>query len=308
MKVEFSRSVMAERESFRYLNMLLWTFVDGRHTWVVRDLAAVTESEWFSGESSASRARIQQLAEKFARKTHPKSGLLITATGEAVPSVLSATARTAELYLIRPLVVLVENARCDGAFVRIIAHRVGQIIWERWLGKETWSALKRDWSSALGDGRWLAVHHGGGNTTATQLELLATQVSPLPPRVIVVLDSDRKSGAGPLGATAGQVVQLAKKHPEWLVKPFVLSKHEVENYIPEQALKRRFGHTPMWSDYEAQTDKDHVDLKRHFDKNCWEILVADDCQDLLHESALRDRAGNGGQELKDLIQHILDAL
>lgn len=309
MKVEFSPGVMEERESFRYLNSLLWTFVDGRHDWVVPEVEAVTKSGWFQEESSQSRRRIRQLAEKFARKLRPVTDLLVTTRDKAAnPAPPAAPARIAELYLAQPLVVLVENARCDGAFVRLIAHRVDQKRWERLLGVETWRALKQDWSTSLGDGRWLGVRHGGGNTTATQLELLATQASPLPPRVVVVLDSDRASQADSFGATADQVVQLAKKHPEWHVAPFVLSKREVENYIPEEVLKHRFGHTPKWSDYEVQVDKDHVDLKKYFGPKCWEVLVDVKYESLLHEQALKKRAGNVGQELRDLIQCIVSAL
>jgi hypothetical protein len=215
----------------------------------------------------------------------------------------------AEVVLREPLLVITENARCDGAFLRKIALRVGERALRRTLGDAGFERLRRLWSDPLGDGERLRVIHGGGDTTATQVELAANGRPEGPRRILVLVDSDRDTPAAEPGQTAKKVMQVVQEVRQDArqrhLELHMLCKREVENYLPSEVLrqKRRDGFKG-WEQLSEQ-ERDHVDLKERFGRDLWKTLEDPQLEKHFHENALRDR---GGAELDELVRLLVKLL
>lgn len=323
MKVAFSTGVVSTPSTFRHLTALFWMFIDGRHTWCVEDPDPIRNSLWFEDSAASVKEAVRDLLPKVARKVDDEPDLLVVSHGNATgyddrARLWRATPDAAAWYLGRPLLLIVENALCDGAFIRLVLTRVCAQKIKRKLGEATFDVVCRGWkSSPLGDGRWVEVRHGGGSTTAIQIELATQQTPNLPPRLFVMVDSDRETPGTALktNSTAKAVCDIAdelnQKIPAaWKIEPFVLTKREVENYLPKEALRARYGQRASFTDWLQMTDEqqDHLDIKEHFEGKPWRILIEPDQQRHLHSNALRERAGNGGRELDQLASAIASKL
>jgi hypothetical protein len=320
MRVAFCTQVVSEPTAFRYLTALLWMFIDDRHTWCVEDLAPIKRSLWLRDAAQSVRKAALELLPKVARRLG-KPDLLVVPHGQTVgydtrDNVWRAAPEAAAWHLGRPLLLIVENALCDGAFIRLVMTRVAQRRVRRALGSTTFDLVNRGWAaSPLGDGRWFEVRHGGGATTARQLDLAVQQTPNLPPRVFVLLDSDRAARGADLGQTAKDVQAIVNKLNEslpapWRIRPVVLLKHEVENYLPKEILQARYGGRPAFNDWLQLSDeqRDYIDIKQHFEDRPWKLFIEPNLQRHLHEAALRKRAGDGGRELDDLASAIITKL
>ncbi len=319
MKVAFSPAVLEDRRAFRHLSALLWMFVDGRHDWVVEDDEAIGDSAWLRDASAGVRDAAHELAAIALRKTRTPQIVVDVMTRrvelDATDGVWRIRPDVAAEHLGRPLLLIVENGHCDGAFTRLLVTRVGEKRLRRLLGDETFNEVRGGWSaSVLGDGRWFDVRHGGGSTTATQLRLAVEQARGLPPRIACFVDSDRAAPGGAIGDTAKAVeVAAAELNADlpthWSIQPLTLSKREVENYLPGDALRAQFGggRYAAWARLDDD-ERDHLNLKQHFAKHAWRVMIEPACQKHLHARNLRERAGNGGRELDTLIERIVSRL
>ena len=316
MRVLFSNDALNHPGSARHLTAIWWMFADGRHTWVIEELEAVKHSAWLLGEGQRLRNSVLEHARKSARST-ARTDLYVERVGSQVraeQSTLQVPADRAERHLRQPVVLLVENARCDGAFVRHILLRVGAAKLRRSLGEAGFARLQSGWSSSLGDGVWFTVRHGAGRDSATQLDLLIESEPDLPPRTLVLVDSDRDRRDGPLGSSTAQQLttrcqERARSIRGWLLEAFVLDKREVENYIPREALKARLDGEKwdMWCAWN-EDERDFKDLKQHLHPKLWKVMVEPRYSNFLHERAWRERAGRNGRELDELIQRAMALL
>jgi hypothetical protein len=211
--------------------------------------------------------------------------------------------------------VVVENAKCDGAFLRIVALRIGEKHLKRRLGDEAFERLQQQWTNPLGANDWITVRHGAGNNTAQQVEL-ATDAEPRAARrLFVLVDSDRDRSDAPIGPTAAQVKKtcerLWQQHgPALRLTLWILRKREVENYLPRDILRaHRSAALESW-DLLSDHDKDHVDLKlpQLFGDKLWQVMLEPKHQPLLHERALRERAGRSGGDLDEIVHRLIDLL
>jgi hypothetical protein len=215
-------------------------------------------------------------------------------------------------YLLPPLLIVVENARCDGEFIRQILLRVGESCLRRTLGDAVYATVAKSWRGSLGDGVWFSIRHGGGSTTADQIKLAIEANPHCPPRMVVMVDSDR-AAPGAIPSATAQAALDACAHgavaygSRWRYHPFVLEKREVENYIPHAALEARFGERRVQAALMGQ-NPDYMDLKAALERTLWSVMADASLQEHLHRTAWRTRAGGNGAELSELVLHVLDAL
>lgn len=305
MKVEFSASALADPASMRHLTALWWLMEDGRHQWIVPDLDLVRDSAWLAEHGPTTKRAIAEHAHRAGRRSR-QPDVVVESTSSAISrrdGRWHVPAERAAAWLRRPVIVVVENGRVDGGFLRVVALRVGEAKLKRKLSEQAFQRLKDRWRSPMGDGELLDVRHGGGSTTAMVVELVA-EFDALPPRLLVVVDSDRVVKGGSCGGTADTVLTTCAKLPDfgcgWEVKPWVSEKREVENYLPLKAIEAATGKAaPAASDYE--------DLKERFGRNL-ATKVFQDADDLLHERALREQCGDNGRELDQLVDRLVALL
>ncbi len=174
MNIAFHPSALADAASARHLTALYWLVVEGRHQWVVRDPAAICDSRWLQEAGRRVVRGARELAMQSARKMQT-AAVEIIPVGQAADTAHAPwklPADIAERALRRPVAVLVENARCDGAFFRLLMLRVGERQLKRALGEESFRQLRQAWGNPLGDGAFFEVRHGGGSTLPHQLALM----------------------------------------------------------------------------------------------------------------------------------------
>lgn len=326
MNVAFSEQTLDHPGSARYLTAMLWMFVDGRHRWAISDDQPVRKSRWLAEEGDGVRRQARMHLAKAARANR-QVDVLVTPVGTSISSQLARReqdgptlcipADRARRYLDQPVALVVENARCDGAFLRHILLRVGRSKLRRTLGSSVFEELKDNWQTPLGDGRWFTVRHGGGDTTADQVELLIASEPHLPPRLLALVDSDREQRGDALGQTASKVQERCQQYAAsvigWSLDPFILDKREVENYLPGKAICTYAGPAACetWTNYSGE-ERDFEDLKtlvsKRGSKRLWMAMLDPASQQHLHERAWRDRAGSRGKELDRLVARVLELI
>ena len=119
-----------------------------------------------------------------------------------------------------PLVILVENRRSDGAFVERVV-------------KELDRSLRGLWGRDGGPIRFDSL--GGGGQMPQQV-IARSRGRPYRPRLVAVVDSDRK---GPGDTVSAQARALRNACEERGLPCWVLAKREAENYLPRMLLSGR---------------------------------------------------------------------
>jgi len=313
MKVQFSSDALAQPDAFRHLTSMAWMFLDGRHHWVIEDLKGVKSSRWLADEGPFNHRLFGEFADKAARRTH-RADLLVSPIHPGGSCIdkddnWHVSADLAAGALLAPLLIIVENAKCDGAFLRRVMLRVGERRLKRHLGDDGFERLKGRWSSPLGDGEWLAVRHGGGSTTGTQVELAAEVGLIATRRILVLVDSDYAGPNAKLGPTASNVKkvcdELKASQPRLQLHIRILTKREVENYIPREALRQY--NTRGFARWEqlAEQDRDFADLKEIFNDKLWRVFSDDAHSKHFHNRSLRERAGGDGSELDAIVADLV---
>lgn len=130
-------------------------------------------------------------------------------------------------YLSQKTVLIVENAVSDGQFVKMVLRRIAPDV-ERFISAQ------------------VDIRTGGGiSNIPRELDLLApshlrTVPAGMPPRFIVLVDSDR-TGPDHKSRDARVAIREAEKHGVCI---HVLAKRSIENYIPDAELEELFGGGP----------------------------------------------------------------
>ncbi len=311
MKVAFERATLDCEAAFRHLSAIRWMFIDGRHKWIIPDLDVIRRSQWLEAEGSSFRRNTIAFAEKAARSLE-QPDVRVLPNGESRPLTRTCwelPADTAESVLRQPVTIVVENAKCDGAFLRFVLFRVGEPQLRRRLGPDGFARLRQHWQNPLGDDQWFSVRHGGGSTTATQIELLVEVAPTATRRLFSLVDSDRAAPGDPQGPTADAVVstchKLSAEHPGLRLDVWVLRKREVENYLPRTALAKFARKKVEQWDLLDEEARDHVDLKQLCGSRLWTIMLEPHADQLFHVTALRER---GGAELASIVDRLIALL
>ncbi len=353
MNVAFGEGALSNPEAHRYLTEIFWMFVDGRHHWAVEDDAAIKNSSWFRGEGERNQREIRdQLRYAKPHLSGHGSSILVSDKTHLSNPAWELTPKEAVALLHSPVEVFVENLVCDGTFFRLVMLRAGEKTLRRRLGSDVLAQLKKSWTTEAGDGCWFRVNHGGGNTLISNLGVAFRSPKQVPLSILCIVDSDKKYPADSLGQTAQGVQQAFQQAmtqyniTSWKPKLCILQKREVENYIPQEALRRELSPAAYGAYCQLnELQRDYYDLKNGFSKalqlqaspsnptwtdpqeqTLYQSLQAQDlntlCKgfgrnigralqkhfDLIHAASLRERAGEGGKELDDIVDMALGLL
>lgn len=119
-----------------------------------------------------------------------------------------------------PLVLLVENRNSDGSFAKRIVTECDRALGGLW--RRSGSPIRVDSVGGIGE-------------IPRQIER-RVQEARIRPRLVVIVDSDRKAPATKEGPEARKVKKAAKKHG---IACWILAKREAENYLPRALLEGR---------------------------------------------------------------------
>ena len=253
MRIEFDIGVANDPDAHRWLDRILYKIEDGWHVWDTTTLSEPEELEaaaWICDRGPQCKWVHEMLVASIQRSawtpaphgrrvrvtTHP------TGVGALGPE---DAARLAE----EPLVILVENRFSDGAFVKRIVADLDRSLNKLW--HRPGAPIRFD-------------SPGGGGQMPEEVERRALG-APYPPRLVVIVDSDRK---GP-GERKGEVARkLRRKCEELGVSCWVLAKREAENYLPRILLDEKpdagLDHTRLVEAWDRLSDdqKDFFDMKK----------------------------------------------
>ena len=244
MLVAIEVAVANDATSHEWLNRIVHKIEDGWHVWDTSSLddpAAFEDSAWIRDQGTQGH-RIRELLTASLQRDSWTSAphgrrLLVTANPKQSHELAPEdAARFAE----EALVVLVENRDSDGSFVERVVT-------------ECDTALRGLWRSSGTPIRLDSV--GGIGGIPREIERRALE-APHRPRLVVIVDSDRKAPATEEGREAREVKKAAKKHG---VACWILAKRESENYLPRALLGGR-----------RDSGRDHS-----FRVEAWDRLTAD---------------------------------
>ena len=253
MRITIDISAANDPDAHQWLDRILHRIEDGWHVWDLTDTPdadAIEATTWISDPGRQGNrlrellvASIQRGAwtlaphERCVRVTlHP------TASDELAPE---QACRLAD----EPLVILVENRDSDGAFVKRVVIELDKSLHGLW---------RREGEAVRFDSL------GGAGQMPQEVEN-RTSALPYRPRLVAVIDSDRK-GLGDAESQDAQALRRAcNRHglPCW-----VLAKREAENYLPRVLLSEKpnasAGHARIVEAWErlSNDQKNFFDMKR----------------------------------------------
>ena len=267
MKVRIAPDAMEASHAFDHLDQILRAFLGERHRWEEGDPARVEESAWARDGGRAGRRvldAVQKLLgaqlydgreENEATRMH---ALTLTVTLAAQPPA-ELSPPDAVKALEMPAFVIVENGESDRSFLDSMIRAFGR------------HAL----ADAMRRGFWEIVHAGGGNEIPKRVAERVAQMGAGPRRVLILSDSDRLT-PGEETKTVRQISRCAQDHG---VIAILLSKREIENYLPYDALWDCSGRRERCGAFLqlTQGQRDHYDVKKGFgrDPETGETVVPD---------------------------------
>jgi len=252
MLVKIESDIYNNEQCFDLLDRLAYLFVfdEGRHFWYIENPEEVLNSEWLKGETRLKK-RIEDLIEKIfmlggyltPQEKRSKNKISISLNNTS-----SFSLEVAFQKLSDPVYVIVENYRSDGAFLGAIidAYKI----------QELKIAFEKEWVQL--------DHAGGRNEILPRINFLLAR-SPFIPRIFVLADSDSKMPSV-VDSISQRIIELCEDKG---VKYVILSKREIENYLPVEALSKIITDDNKKNIYEAycalnDTQKDYYDLKNGF--------------------------------------------
>ena len=222
MRITIDVSVAHDPDGHRWLDRILGRIEDGWHVWDLpeSDAAAFRATTWIK-ERAAKGDRVRDaLLVKSTRRdawTPNPRGRRVHVTPH--PSGKDElTPEQAFRLADEPLVILVENRYSDGAFVERVV-------------KEMDKSLRAIWGRGGEPIRFDSV--GGAGQMPREVETRAGAV-PYRPRLVAVVDSDRRGPGDPESANARRLREVCDKHG---LSCWVLAKREAENYLPRTLLR-----------------------------------------------------------------------
>ena len=151
-----------------------------------------------------------------------------------------------------PLYILVENRSSDGAFVKRVVEEIDK-------------SLHNLWKRRQGEPEPIRIDSVGGKGQMPQEVARRTSGKPYRPRLVAIVDGDRKS---PDAAPSRDTRRLHRACEKQGLPCWILAKREAENYLPRILLLAR---QDAGEDHERQvevwdklsdTQKNFFDMKR----------------------------------------------
>ncbi len=253
MRIVIDISAANDPDAHRWLDRIAHRIEDGWHVWDLTDTPdadAITATTWIS-DRGRQGDRLRELIVASIRRNawtpvpygrHVRVTAHPTAPDELVPE---QAYRLAD----EPFVILVENRNSDGAFVKRVVTELDKSLHGLW-GRE---------------GEPIQFDSVGGTGQMPQEVERRTQAVPYRPRLVAVIDSDRK---GPEDSESGKARRLREVCNQHGLPCWVLAKRAAENYLPRVLLRER---PNAGTEYEQRVEawdrlsddqKDFFDMKR----------------------------------------------
>ena len=253
MRIVIDVSAANDPAAHRWLDHILGRIEDGWHVWDLTDTPDVDAIEATTWGSDPGRLgnRLRKLLVRETRRSawspapHTRR-LRVTAHPAAADDLAP---EPASRLAAEPLVILVENRESDGAFVKRVVTE---------LDKSLHSVWRRE-------GEPIRFDSVGGAGQMLQEVQRRTDAVPYRPRLVAIVDSDRKGPGASESRNARLLREFCDEHglPCW-----VLAKREAENYLPHVLLAEKpdagAEHVRKVEAWERLSDdqKDFFDMKR----------------------------------------------
>ena len=224
MRITIDISVANDPNAHQWLDRIVHRIDDGWHVWDLTDTPdadAIKATTWLSDPGRQGKLLDELLVKSAgldAWTLTPHTRRLRVTALPAGPDELAPehASRLAD----EPLVILVENRDSDGAFVaRIVTE----------LDKSLHGVWRRE-------GEPIRFDSVGGKGQMPQEVENRADAAPYRPRLVAVIDSDRK---GPGDAESHDAQRLRNTCEEHGLSCWVLAKREAENYLPRVLLGAR---------------------------------------------------------------------
>lgn len=246
--------VWDDSDALVHLDRLIARADEAAHEVVLRDADLLDESEWFRGARPQARDRLLELCE-LARAS---AWTTTSAPPAPWPVRTLAEAERALRMANSPVKILVENRLRDGALLEVAV---------RLLAGE---ALRLLWTEPPTPGAIDVLHAGETGDMPGFIEREAEQArqADLPLRLIVIVDSDRGGPQQPPSIKATRIKQVASDKN---AHPFILTKREGENYIPDAHWRAELQRDPDNRDWAQKMtgimamsadDRDYCDMEK----------------------------------------------
>ena len=255
MKVLIHLDVFHSQETWIDLFQFMGLFLEERHVWDLSDSEAIEQSPWLLHAPDSiytQRAeRDYQACLKLGAYSPPAShlqSLRISLKEDASNSV--HTLASGLQVLTQPAWVVVENSQSDGAFLKAISAAC---------------LPEREQVSTAFQKGWLKLQHAGGGDELMKRVTELVDIKHIPERILVLVDSDRYCP----GPDSRKISRLRNDCAKSKVGLVVLSKREIENYLPLRLLEDHASDLPRKRLYAAfaqlsQTQRDFFDIKKGF--------------------------------------------
>ena len=248
MRIEIDPSAANDPDAHQQLDRIVHRIEDGWHEWdttSLPDLDIIKATTWIRDRGSQGARQCELLVTAFQRDAWPSHGRCVRVT--AHPNGTDELSPEDACRLAdEPLQILVENRYSDGAFVKRAVTELNK-------------ALLKLWHRPGDPIRFDSL--GGPGQMLEHIERLIRE-KPYRPRLVVIVDSDRK---GPDETESHTARTLRRKCEEWGIPCWVLAKREAENYLPRILLSQRkdvgADHAQLVEAWDRLTD----DQKNFFD-------------------------------------------
>ena len=275
MRIEIDPSAANDPDAHKRLDRILHRIEDGWHVWDTADPPDPGEMEattWIRDPGrQGDRVREMLVAsiQRSAWSLAPHGRSIRVTAHPCTPDELTPedALRLAE----EPLCILVENRISDGLFVERIVEELDE-------------SLHTLWNRP---GKPVRIDSVGGQGQMPQEVEHRTSGKPYRPRLVAIVDSDRKS---PDDDSSPDARRLRRACEKWDLPCWILAKREAENYLPRILLLAR---QDTGEDHERRVDawdRLNDDQKNFFDmKNGLPNAPSDVERDLFGELSPADR-------------------
>ena len=252
MRIVIDISAANDPDAHLWLDRILLRIEDGWHVWDLTetlDAEAIESTPWASDlgrQGNRLRELLVAATQRSAWTLEPHTRRLRVTAFPAAPNELAP--QPASRLADEPLVILVENRDSDGAFVERIVTELDKSVHGVW---------RREGAPIQFDSV------GGKGQMPQEVEKRRARV-PYRPRLVAVIDSDRKGPGDSESRSARRLRETCDKHglPCW-----VLAKREADNYLPRALLGARpnagaehAGKVDAWEKL-SDDQKDFFDMK-----------------------------------------------
>ena len=223
MRIEIDPSAANDPDAHRWLDRILYRIEDGWHVWDTVDQPDPEQMEdtaWIRDRARQGDWVRELLVVSVQRsawdRTLAPHGRSIRVTAHPCTSD-DLTPEDALRLAEEPLCILVENRFSDGPFVERVVEELDKPLHDLW--KRPGEPVRIDSVGGKGQMRQEVEHRTSGK--------------PYRPRLVAIIDSDRKS---PDADASQKAKQLHSACVQWNLPCWILAKREAENYLPRVLL------------------------------------------------------------------------